>query len=144
MTGVRSSGHSEAVRNGRGPRWLQGPCPRGGSGVPRRCAFGKRSPWSSGDAVVVRRSLTATTVAWLRETAAMLGEDIWIALKLPGEYEGDDDLEDGTAARRWTTVVLYPDELGWLRQALALNAEDEDRTTTMTSDARAAPGLPGT
>jgi hypothetical protein len=39
-------------------------------------------------------SLTADpTVARLRETAAMLSEDIWIAVKLPGEYEGDDDLE---------------------------------------------------
>ena len=26
------------------------------------------------------------TVARLRETAAMLGQDIWIAVKLPGEY----------------------------------------------------------
>jgi hypothetical protein len=101
--------------------------PAWGFWCPERCAFGKRSPPSSGDAVVVRRSLTADpTVARLRETAAMLGEDIWIAVKLPGEYEGDDDLEDGTAARRWTTVVLHPDELGWLREALALNAEGED------------------
>lgn len=66
------------------------------------------------------------TVARLRETAAMLGEDIWIAVKLPGEFEGDDDLADGTAIRRWTTVVLHPDELGWLREALALDAESED------------------
>ena len=47
-------------------------------------------------------------LARLRETAAMLGEDIWIAVKLPGEFEGDDDLEDGTAIRRWTTVVSIP------------------------------------
>ena len=32
----------------------------------------------------------------LRE-AALLGEDIWIAVALPGEYEGDDDLPDGAA-----------------------------------------------
>ena len=66
------------------------------------------------------------TVARLRETAAMLGQDIWIAVKLPGEFEGDDDLEDGIAVRRWTTVVLHPDELGWLHEALALDAEGED------------------
>jgi hypothetical protein len=67
-----------------------------------------------------RHSLgTDPTVARLRETAAMLGEDIWIAVKLPGEFKDDDDLQDGTAIRRWTTVVLYPDELGWLREALA-------------------------
>ena len=64
------------------------------------------------------------TVARLRETAAMLGQDIWITVKLPGEYEGDDDLEDGTVIRRWTTVVLHPDELGWLRAVLALDARD--------------------
>ena len=51
-------------------------------------------------------------VARLREMATMLGQDIWITVKLPGEYQGDDDLEDGTAIRRWTTVVLHPDELG--------------------------------
>ena len=65
-------------------------------------------------------------VARLGETAAILGQDIWIAVKLPGEYEGDDDLEDGTAIRRWTTVVLHPDELGWLREALAADAEGGD------------------
>jgi hypothetical protein len=74
-----------------------------------------------------RHSLsTEPTVARLREMATMLGEDIWIAVKLPGEYEGDDDLDNGTAIRRWTTVVLHPDELGWLREALALDAEGED------------------
>ena len=74
-----------------------------------------------------RHSLgTDPTVARLRETAAMLGEDIWIAVKLPGEFEGDDDLEDGPAIRRWTTVVLHPDELGWLREALALDAADDE------------------
>ncbi len=66
------------------------------------------------------------TVARLRETAAMLGQDIWIAVKRPGEYEGDDDLEDGIAIRRWTTVVLHPDELGWLREALAADAEGQE------------------
>ena len=55
-------------------------------------------------------------------------------MKLPGEYEGDDDLDDGTAIRRWTTVVLHPDELGWLREALALNDADEDLTARKTGD----------
>jgi hypothetical protein len=69
---------------------------------------------------------TDPTVARLRAAAKTLGEDIWIAVKLPGEFEGDDDLDDGTAIRRWTTVVLHPDELGWLREALALSDEGED------------------
>ena len=30
----------------------------------------------------------------------LLGQDIWITVKLPGEYEGDDDLDDGTVVRR--------------------------------------------
>jgi len=30
------------------------------------------------------------------------------------------------AIRRWATVVLHPDELGWLREALALDADGED------------------
>jgi hypothetical protein len=65
---------------------------------------------------------TDPTVVRLREAAKLLGEDVWIAVRLPGSYEGDDDLPDGVAAHRWTTVALYPDELGWLREALILNA----------------------
>ena len=47
-------------------------------------------------------------------------------MKLPGEYEGDDDLDDSAAIRRSATVVLHPDELGWLRKALAPDAGGED------------------
>jgi len=68
---------------------------------------------------------TDPTVVQLRAAAQLLGDDIWITVKLPGEYVGDDDLDDDTAIRRWTTVALYPDELGWLREALALNARDD-------------------
>jgi hypothetical protein len=50
-----------------------------------------------------------------------LGEDLWIAVTLPSRYDGEDDLPDGAAVRRWTTVVLHPDELGWLRETIALN-----------------------
>ena len=32
---------------------------------------------------------------------------------------------DNAAITRWTTVVLHPDELGWLREALELNTNDE-------------------
>lgn len=62
----------------------------------------------------------------LRAAAQLLGDDVWIAVTLPGEYDGDDDLNDDAAIRRWITVALYLDELGWLREALALNAEDPD------------------
>jgi hypothetical protein len=66
---------------------------------------------------------TDPTVVRLRMAAQLLDDDVWIAVKLPGAYEGDDDLGDDTAIRRWTTVALYPDELGWLREALTLNAD---------------------
>jgi hypothetical protein len=69
------------------------------------------------------------TVARLRAAAAALGEDLWIAVRLPGDYDGADDApEADTAITRWTTVVLHPDELGWLREALALNAAGDEQT----------------
>jgi len=37
---------------------------------------------------------------------------------------GADDLEDGVASARWTTVVTHPDDLGWLREALRLRTEN--------------------
>jgi hypothetical protein len=67
------------------------------------------------------------SVTRLRAAAATLGEDLWIAVRLPGDYEGADDAPDPDAAiTRWTTVVLHPDELGWLREALAFNAADDE------------------
>ena len=71
-------------------------------------------------------------MARLRDAAKTLGEDIWITVKPPGEFTGDDDLDDGTVICRWTAVVLHPDELGWLREAVAVDAgqpgdEDECR-----------------
>lgn len=69
---------------------------------------------------------TDPAVVRLRAAAQLLGDDIWITVKLPGEYDGDDDLDDDAVIRRWTTVALYPDELGWLREALALNAEEAE------------------
>ncbi len=69
-------------------------------------------------------------VTRLRTAAAALGEDLCIVVRLPGGYEGDNELPDAaTAISRCTTVVLHPDEFGWLREALALNAagrEDGD------------------
>jgi hypothetical protein len=43
---------------------------------------------------------------------------VWIAVRLPGDYEG----AEGTAIRRWRTVVAHSDELGWLRGAMQLLA----------------------
>jgi len=66
------------------------------------------------------------TVTRLRTGAAVLGLDLWVAVRLPGAYEGADDAPKPDAAiTRWTTSVLHPDELGWLRETLALNAADD-------------------
>lgn len=68
-------------------------------------------------------------MARLREGAKTLGEDIWITVKPPGGFARDDDFDDGTVIRRWTAVILNPDELGGLREALAIDAgqpDDED------------------
>ena len=49
------------------------------------------------------------TMVRLRTAAAAVGEDIWITVRLPGRYEGnddlDDDLDDDAAITRWTTVA---------------------------------------
>lgn len=42
---------------------------------------------------------TDPTVLQLRAAAELLGDDIWIAVKLPGACDGDDDLDDDAAIR---------------------------------------------
>lgn len=67
------------------------------------------------------------TVARLHAAATLLDDDVWIAVRLPGEYEGDDDLDDDEAViSRWTTVVTHSDELGWLRETLQLRTDGDD------------------
>jgi hypothetical protein len=64
--------------------------------------------------------------------------------KVPGDYEGADDAPEPDAAiTRWTTVVLHPDELGWLREALALNAADDEPVScdSRSSSNWARPGM---
>ena len=69
------------------------------------------------------------TMVRLRTAAAAVGEDIWITVRLPGRYEGDDDLDDDAdddaAITHWPPWWRTPDELGRLRQALPL-ATDTD------------------
>ena len=43
--------------------------------------------------------ITDPTVVQLRAAAQLLGEYIWIAVKLPGEYDSDDDLDDAAIRR---------------------------------------------
>jgi hypothetical protein len=71
------------------------------------------------------RSLhTEPTVLRLQQAANLLGEDIWINVALPGEYQGADDLPDDAAVHRWTTVVRHDEGLTWLRDMLALAAAE--------------------
>ncbi|WP_141722987.1 hypothetical protein [Micromonospora matsumotoense] len=65
------------------------------------------------------------TVAAASQAAQLLGNDVWIAVRLPGAYEGEGEGDDDQAIKQWTTVVLGPDELTWLAEALQLNAVDE-------------------
>jgi hypothetical protein len=67
------------------------------------------------------------TVVALRQAAQLLGDDIWIAVRLPGEYEGEAEAADGEVIKQWTTVVLGEDELTWLKEAFQLNAVDDVR-----------------
>jgi hypothetical protein len=104
---------------------------------------GHNSPWSAPRAYFPSTTKTRNTVpTWttlapstvsprIRRCAAsgteaeQLGEQVWITVRLPGTYEGADNLEDGTANQRCTTVVIQPDQLGWLREALQFLADGE-------------------
>lgn len=85
------------------------------------------------DDLAPNHSLTLDpTVVRLRAAAKLLGEDVWITVTPPGDFEGaEGDPDEEQAITQWTTVAVHPDGLAWLREALALNAErdvadDED------------------
>jgi hypothetical protein len=70
---------------------------------------------------------TDPTVVRLRAAAELLGDDIWIAVTLPGSHYGAEGAPaDDQAITQWTTVTARPDDLTWLREALTLNTEDHD------------------
>ena len=79
-----------------------------------------------------RHSLsTDPTVLQLRAAAQLLGDDIWIAVKLPGADEGDDDLDDDAAIRRWTPVDhrgALPRRTRLATRSLGPQREDSDDT----------------
>jgi hypothetical protein len=62
------------------------------------------------------------TVTRLRAAAGLLGEDIWIAVTLPDD-DGEDEPDTAEAITQWTSVATGPQDLQWLREVLALNAE---------------------
>ncbi|WP_201749935.1 hypothetical protein [Micromonospora sicca] len=74
---------------------------------------------------------TDPTVVRLRAPAQLLGDDVWIAVKLPGTYEGDDDLDDDAAIRRWTTWRSTP--TNWAGCARPWPSMPRSRTTTKTT-----------
>jgi len=65
----------------------------------------------------------------IRQAAERLADDIWIYVTLPGDFEGaeGDPVAGEDVIEQWTSVVITPDELTWLRQMLALNASEDER-----------------
>jgi hypothetical protein len=65
-------------------------------------------------------------VRQLRAAGELLGDDIWVTVTLPGDFEGatGDPTEQVDVIAQWTTVVLSAEELVWIREAIALNADD--------------------
>ncbi len=53
---------------------------------------------------------------------------MWTAVTVPGAFEGaeGDPIPGTDAVEQWTSVVAQADELTWLREAIALNAADND------------------
>ncbi|MGH3450642.1 MAG: hypothetical protein ACRDQW_07900 [Haloechinothrix sp.] len=73
-------------------------------------------------------SITADPKVYqIRKAAELIGEDVWIAITLPGEYDGaTGDPEEGVdAIAQWTSAVVDAGELVWVREALELNAADD-------------------
>lgn len=60
----------------------------------------------------------------VRAAADLAGVDVWIAVTIPAGFEGaqGDPAPGIDVIGQWTSVVLHPGELTWLREALALNA----------------------
>ncbi len=63
-----------------------------------------------------------------RDAAELVGDDVWITVTIPGDFEGakGDPVPGADAIQQWTSVVLHPAELTWLREMLALNAAGDE------------------
>ena len=63
-----------------------------------------------------------------RDAAELVGDDVWITATIPGDFEGaeGDPVPGADAIQQWTSVVLHPVELTWLREMLALNAAGDE------------------
>lgn len=71
---------------------------------------------------------TGPGVRRLRAAAELVGEDVWICVTIPGDFEGAEG--DPTAGvdviDQWTSVAVQVGELTWLRETLTLNAAEAD------------------
>jgi hypothetical protein len=64
----------------------------------------------------------------VRDAAELVGEDVWICVTIPGDFEGaEGDLTAGVdVIDQWTSVAVQVGELTWLRETLTLNAAEAD------------------
>jgi hypothetical protein len=69
--------------------------------------------------------------ARIRAAASLLDDDVWIVVRLPGDY-------DDAATSRWASSVAHPDELGSLREALQLRPTMKTRTDRTCAPRRPA------
>ncbi len=71
---------------------------------------------------------TEPGVRRVRDAAELVGDDVWITVTSPGDFEGaESDPTPGVdAIQQWASVVLHPVELTWVREMLALNAADRE------------------
>jgi hypothetical protein len=67
---------------------------------------------------------TEPGVRRVRDAAELVGDDVWITVTTPGDFEGaEGDPTPGVdAIQQWASVVAHPAELTWVREMLALNA----------------------
>jgi hypothetical protein len=71
---------------------------------------------------------TEPGVRRVRDAAELVGDDVWITVTSPGDFEGaeSDPTPEVDAIQQWASVVLHPVELTWVREMLALNASDRE------------------
>ena len=60
----------------------------------------------------------------VRDAAGLLGDDVWIYVTTPGDFEGSegDPAPGEDVIGQWTSVVTDAGELRWVKEMLALNA----------------------
>jgi len=64
----------------------------------------------------------------VRAAADLVGADVWIAVTVPGDFEGaQGDPSPGVdVIKQWTSGVAHPAELHWVKEMLELNEKADD------------------